>query len=115
MSKEPLREVVADKGYHSNASLIDLEEQGVRGLRGRGNILKRLLIQVSGFNLGLVMRKLCGIGTPRGLQGLRAALSDAFASLSAALRRLFSSLHSDLRLAAPRRAVFHAPWPSQAA
>ena len=30
MSKEPLREVVADKGYHSNASLIDLKERGVR-------------------------------------------------------------------------------------
>ena len=39
-------------------------------LRGHGNILKRLLIHVGGFNLSLVMRKIFGIGKPRGLQGL---------------------------------------------
>ena len=38
-------------------------------LRGHANILKRLLIHVGGFNLGLVMRSLFGIGKPRGLQG----------------------------------------------
>src|SRR5439155_18864336 len=32
------------------------------------NILKRLLVHVAAFNLGLVMRKLLGKGTPRGLQ-----------------------------------------------
>jgi transposase len=36
-------------------------------LRRHGNILKRLLVHVAGFNLGLVMRKLTGRGTPRGL------------------------------------------------
>lgn len=122
-------EVVMDKGYHSNAVLLELtaesyrtyvsepdrgrrnwsgkrDEQdavygnrrrirgnrGKRLLRSRGellerpfshyldsggmrrthlrrhdNILKRLLIQVAGCNLGLVMRKLVGRGTPRGL------------------------------------------------
>lgn len=40
-------------------------------LRGHDNILKRL---VSGFNLGLLMRTLIGVGTPRGLQGRVAAL-----------------------------------------
>ena len=39
-------------------------------LRGRQNILKRLLIHVCGFNLGLLMRKLVGSGTPRGLKGV---------------------------------------------
>jgi transposase len=39
-------------------------------LRGRENILKRLLVHVAGFNLGLVMRLLAGKGTPRGLQDL---------------------------------------------
>jgi transposase len=39
-------------------------------LRGRVNILKRMLVHVSGFNLSLLMRKLIGKGTPRGLQGL---------------------------------------------
>jgi transposase len=43
-------------------------------LRGHGNILKRLLVHVGGFNLGLLMRTLIGVGTPRGLQGRVAAL-----------------------------------------
>jgi len=33
-------------------------------LRGHPNILKRLLIHVAGFNLGLVMRKVLGVGLP---------------------------------------------------
>jgi transposase len=132
MDAERVREAVTDKGYHSNGSLLDLDEantrsyvpepdrgerdwegkeeerkavyanrrriRGARGkrllrrrgeylersfahayetggmrrlhLRGRENILKRLLVHVSGFNLSLVMRKLIGKGTPRGLQGL---------------------------------------------
>src|SRR2546426_3392345 len=41
-------------------------------LRGRENILKRVLIHVGGLNLSLVMRQLLGQGTPRGLQGLSA-------------------------------------------
>jgi len=43
---------------------------GMRGtqLRGHTNILKRLLIHAGGFNLGLVMRQLIGLGTPGGLQ-----------------------------------------------
>ena len=126
-----LKEVVGDKGYHSNQSLVDLEAVGVRSyisepdrgrrtwkkkpearaavyrnrrrirgarglrllrlrgerlerpfahlyetggmrrvyLRGHTNILKRLLIHIGGFNLGLLMRQLIGVGTPRGLQG----------------------------------------------
>jgi hypothetical protein len=39
-------------------------------LRGRDNVLKRVLIHMGGFNLSLVMRQLLGKGTPRGLQGL---------------------------------------------
>jgi transposase len=38
-------------------------------LRGRSNILKRLLIHVGALNLGLLLRMVCGVGTPRGLQG----------------------------------------------
>jgi transposase len=129
-------EIVADKGYHSNAVLVAREKLGIRTyisepkrgrrnwcakaaekaavyanrrrvrgdrgkqllrrrgellersfahcyetgglrrthLRGRGNILKRLLVHVAGFNMGLVMRKHFGIGKPRLLQGLRTAL-----------------------------------------
>ena len=43
-------------------------------LRGHTNILKRVLIHAGGFNLGLVMRQLIGLGTPRGLQGRLAAV-----------------------------------------
>jgi len=40
-------------------------------LRGRTNILKRLLLQGSGFNLSLVLRMLLGAGKPRQFQGLK--------------------------------------------
>lgn len=36
-------------------------------LRGQVNIRKRAVVHAAGFNLGLVMRKLVGAGTPRGL------------------------------------------------
>lgn len=59
-------------------------------LRGHRNILKRVLIQASGFNLGLVMRRLIGVGTPRGFQGRAAAvialIVGVWHSLTAALR-----------------------------
>src|SRR5438094_7886935 len=136
VNPEGPKEVVLDKGYHSNEVLTKLAEwevrsycsepergrrrwegkkeeqaavyanrrriQGERGkrlLRQRGeklersfahlyetgglrrvhrrrhpNILKRLLVHVAAFNLGLVMRRLCGKGTPRGLQGCGADL-----------------------------------------
>ena len=40
-------------------------------LRVHTNIRKRLLIHTASFNLGLLMRQLIGVGTPRGLQGRR--------------------------------------------
>lgn len=132
---QPLEEIIADKGYHSNQTMVDLEAVDIRSyiaepdrgrrdwsdtpeaqapvyanrrrirgrrgrrlmrqrgeriersfahlydtggmrrthLRGHTNILKRLLIHAGGFNLGLVMRHLIGVGTPRGLQGRMAA------------------------------------------
>ena len=38
-------------------------------LRGHDNILKRVLLQAGALNLGLLLRTLCGVGTPRALQG----------------------------------------------
>jgi transposase len=126
-----VKELVADKGYHSNALLEDLAILGVRTylsepargrrkwkgkygardavygnrrrirgargrrllrqrgerlerpfahayetgglrrvyLRGHSNILKRVLIHTAALNLGLLMRLLVGVGTPRSLQG----------------------------------------------
>ena len=54
-------------------------------LRGHTNIRKRVLIHAGGFNLGLLMRQLIGVGTPRGLQG---RLNAAVAALLALLRTL---------------------------
>ncbi len=147
---KPLSEVVADKGYHSNDSLVDLKESKIRSyisepdrgrrkwagkkeaqaavyanrrrikgnrgqalrkaraekversfahayetggmrrlhLRDRGNIFKRLLIHNAARNLGLLMRKLGGVGTPRGLQGLRSGLRLIFVAIKARLTRL---------------------------
>src|SRR5271154_6989811 len=149
---QPLAEIIADKGYHSNQTMIDLEVVGlrsyvsepgrgrrdwskepqaqvpvyanrrrIRGARGRRlmrqrgeriersfahlydtgamrrtylrshtNILKRLLIHAGGFNLGLLMRHLIGIGTPRGLQDRLATLMAALLVLLGANRRGWS-------------------------
>ena len=132
-------EVVGDKGYHSNETMVAFADLGVRsyvsepdrgrrnwtgkaaardavyanrrrirGARGRRllrqrgellerpnahlyetgrlrrvhlrhhpNILKRVLVHVCGFNLGLLMRQLTGVGTPRSLQGRAAAACTA--------------------------------------
>lgn len=50
-------------------------------LRGRQNILKRLLIHVGAFNLSLVLRQSFGKGTPRGLQDLAALHLNAISVL----------------------------------
>jgi transposase len=137
---QPLEEIIADKGYHSNRIMVELDALGVRSyvaepargqrdwskepeaqapvygnrrrirgrrgrrlMRGRGerversfahlydtggmrrthlrgheNILKRLLIHAGAFNLGLLVRGILGVGTPRGLQG---RLASVFATL----------------------------------
>ena len=59
-------------------------------LRGRENILKRVLIHLGGFNLSLVMRGLLGKGTPRGWQGFSAEQVLAFLQLWIALLVLHS-------------------------
>ncbi len=46
-------------------------------LRGRENILKRLVVHSGAANLGLLMRQLFGKGTPRGLASTRAAIFSA--------------------------------------
>lgn len=63
-------------------------------LRRHRNIQKRGLIHVAGFNLSLAMRKLCGAGTPRGLQERLAAVSAALCRLLFALFDRFSGLCS---------------------
>lgn len=50
-------------------------------LRGRKNILKRLLIHVGAFNLGLLLRSQLGVGTPRELRDRLSSLMSALISL----------------------------------
>jgi transposase len=64
-----------------NAHLYETGGMRRTHLRGHENILKRLLVHSGGFNLGLLMRTLVGVGTPRGLQGQRAALLRFFVAL----------------------------------
>jgi transposase len=50
-------------------------------LRGSENILKRVLLHVGAFNLGLVLRQLTGKGTPRGFQGSKQDLIAASSAI----------------------------------
>jgi transposase len=61
-------------------------------LREHPNILKRLLIHVAGFNLGLVMRQRFGVGKPRVLQGVAARLLRLLFALLARLRAQLRAL-----------------------
>jgi transposase len=156
-----MSEVVADKGYHSNETMVMLDEMTIRGyvsepnrgrrnwrgkaeareavyanrrrirgnrgkrllkqrgellerpfahyldqggmrrchLRGRANILKRLLIQVSGFNLGLVMRRWLGAGTPRELGARFGRLVRCVHALIKSILLPWSSWQSHRRVA----------------
>ena len=164
---QPLEEIIADKGYHSNQTMVDLEAVGIRSyvaepdrgrrdwseepeaqapvygnrrrirgrrgrrlmrrrgesiersfahvydtggmrrthLRGHTNILKRVLIHAGGFNLGLVMRHLIGVGTPRGLQGRLGVIIALFLVLVAAIRRRVIAIGSSHR----RLAIWRGP------
>jgi len=156
LSKDLARELVADKGFHSNDVLVQMEKLEVRTyisepdrgrrrwkgkpeaqravyanrrrmkrakgqrlqrqrgerlernfanqypvggmrrthLRGRSNILKRVLVHVAGSNLGLVMRQQLGAGTPRGLRGAAASI---LATAMRALSRLWRLVNAKAR------------------
>ncbi len=61
-------------------------------LRGRQNLAKRVLVHAAGFNLGLVMRRRLGRGTPRGLQGAMGRASAALCDLLGTLGRALLDL-----------------------
>lgn len=77
-----------------NAHLYETGALRRTHLRGHTNILKRVLIHISGFNLGLVMRRLVGVGTPRGLQGRVAAIMATLWVLLSAGRRAFTAIRA---------------------
>lgn len=59
-------------------------------LRGLENVTKRHSAQVAAHNLGLLMRKLFGVGKPRTLQGAGKAVFGLLATLSIMLRLYWS-------------------------
>jgi len=66
-----------------NAHLYETGGMRRTHLRGHANILKRLFVHIGGFNLGLLMRTLIGVGTPRGLQDRLAAVVATIIALTA--------------------------------
>ena len=82
----------------SFAHLYDTGGMRRTHLRGHTNILKRLLVHAGGFNLGLVMRHLIGVGTPRGLQGRVAAVIASLLLLMDVVRCPFTAISSAHRL-----------------
>jgi transposase len=69
-----------------NAHLYDSGGMRRTYLRGHMNILKRLFVHIGGFNLGLLMRTLIGVGTPRGLQGRLAGVVATIVALMTEIR-----------------------------
>ena len=84
-------------------------------LRGHANILKRVLVHLSGFNLGLLMRRVLGVGTPRGLQGRLATLIPLLIAAcwtrNTALRghRQYLDAFGDVMPASPLRCAYAIP------
>lgn len=58
-------------------------------VRGRKNVQKRLQLHAAAANLGIVMRKILGAGTPRSLQGRLAALLALISILADAITHVF--------------------------
>ena len=66
------KRLLRQRGERVERSFAHMYETGAMRrthLRRHDNIIKRLLIHAGAFNLGLVMRKKSGCGTPRGFQG----------------------------------------------
>jgi transposase len=79
-------------------------------LRGHSNILKRLLIHASAFNLGRLLRDRFGIGTPRALQGRRNRLLRLLLRLYRLLRPLMLVHKSTRAHAGPRSSRSSQPF-----
>lgn len=59
-------------------------------IRGLEEVAKRYLVQVAGHNLGVLLRAIFGVGTPRALQGKAAELAAALTWCLSALAALFA-------------------------
>jgi hypothetical protein len=75
-------------------------------LRGLVNVAKRYLMYIAARNLGVIMRAIFGVGTPRGLQAPGAGLSCAVTGSWTMLRRYVQRLwHESVAYLADRRRV----------
>ena len=66
-------------------------------VRGHENVLKRLFVHAGAFNLGLWMRTLFGVGTPRSLQGRLGALGAMISVLWAFIDDAITAIWSPRR------------------
>jgi len=81
-----------------------LERGGTRRtwLRGRENVHKRYLVHIAGYNLGVSMRALFGVGTPREAAAARnpfvfvIQVAEAITPVTPRLRRSASLLRQTL-------------------
>src|SRR3989449_6965360 len=99
------RRLMRQRGERIERSFAHLYDTGGMRrthLRGHENILKRLLIHAGGFNLGLIMRHLIGVGTPRGLQGRLPAVIATLLVFLRSARRCFVAICASFRVAATR-------------
>ena len=106
-----LMKLRAERVEHSFAHCYETGGMRRVHLKGRENILKRLLIHVGAFNLSVAMRSKLGAGTPRGLadvrkrakatvEGLPLASWAASGRLCEALRAVCGRLRAKVRDAA---------------
>ena len=87
MAKEAFR-LRAELVERSFALILDRGGMRRAWLRGRQNLHKRYLVHVAGYNLGLIMRKLTGFGTPRGWADARRAAERRLCALWNSVVRL---------------------------
>jgi transposase len=87
-------------------------------LRGIEDVQKRYLVTLAGRNLTLLMRAVFGIGTPRSLQGLPAAVWAALCALALALSNAHTTLQRALMSFVDHsrqwlRGLWRTPMPSE--
>jgi len=86
-----LQKLRSEKVERSFAHVCETGGSRRSWLRGLVEVGTRYLIQVAGHNLGIIMRRAFGKGTPRGLQGVRSAVvASLFGRLATVLRMAWS-------------------------
>jgi len=92
-----LQRLRSERVERSFAHLCETGGQRRTWLRGLEKINKRYLLSVAARNLGILMRTLFGIGTPRSLQGAKWAFAALFSTVKTLWQRL--EMHSESYLA----------------